>query len=602
MALAVMTARDLLQRQRDFIARQGSGRDFLLQLCPLLDALGRAEELQRQLDALRCEAEAHRAAIATYDSEAGRRLVALGNDVRTMFPSPDPPSTSDDPVRPWYWARFDSIARGSLELRDFALPDDQSDPTVAGKLLPFLRGKLQDILNQVERSGDETPLERSAPLWDRYNEEERQHEYAVRDFHVAAASHAGWSLRRIEYVANLLTRRPTAADVEASGGLDFTPWEPVTRAVNFAVFGTKPREALHFNYERESTELVAVLRKDVDRLCQELDLRLMTTNHATGNRGAQVSAAATTGTVAPTSGGNSDGAPFEEASWETVDNLLPVDALLMTAVPVELRSMRSRLLPPPSFTRLLRIHWQESTYYLGRIGAYTCAVAMSAPGAIARAGAILTLHDAVGRLRPSFTLAVGIAFGKDPSKQSIGDVLVSTQVIPYEHERLQPTGDLHRAPRPEAGMVLLDRLRMLESEDSLAVKMHFGPLLSGEKLVDDAERKAGLFAKHPTAIGGEMEAAGIYAAAERNRLEWAVVKAICDWGDGKKNDDHQELAARNASHVVETLLWRGGLERAMFSPNDRTPSRLAGDEMPEIEVSTTPFFRSPRPGRGRRGG
>ncbi len=271
-----MTARELLQRQRAFIVRQDVARDFLLQLRPFLEALRHDADIGEKLDALRRTAEGHRNAITTYNAEAVLRLVALGNDIRTGFPSPDPPTPSDEPIRPWYWASFDSTAKRSLELTEFSFPDDESDPTVASKLLPFLRGKLRDIANVVERTGDEAPLERSSPLWDRFNEEDRQHQHAVRDLRIQQGSHPGWSLRRLEHVAGLLNRRTTSEELQASGGLDLAPWEPIARAVNYVAFGITPDPPLHVDDERESAVLVAVLRKDVDRLCEDLDMNLPT--------------------------------------------------------------------------------------------------------------------------------------------------------------------------------------------------------------------------------------------------------------------------------------------------------------------------------------
>ena len=73
-----------------------------------------------------------------------------------------------------------------------------------------------------------------------------------------------------------------------------------------------------------------------------------------------------------------------------------------------------------------------------------------------------------------------------------------------------------------------------------------GPILPGEKLVDDAAFKAALLHDHPQAIGGHMEGVGLAAAAVRNGVPWILVKAICDWGDGKKDAKHQPLAAAAA--------------------------------------------------------
>lgn len=603
-----MTALDLLQRQRSFIERQERSRDFTVQLRPFLETLRRNAPIRAHLESLRAEAHRQRAAFVAHDADATQRLVTLGNDIRTMFPCPDPPRSQDEPIRPWEWARFDQLAIQKLELDAFEIPDEQNDQTVSGKLLQFIQGRLRDIANRAQQSGDLEPAERSSVLWNRFNDEERSHEYAVREFHIQERIHAGCALRRTEHVVRLLNYLPTSDELAASGGLDFTPWQPVARAVNYMVFGRKPDPPLDFDYDRESAELFTVIRSDVDRLCEALYLNLSATldaaSSADANADGEREASAEPQPPAATeiwSETNHADPPFEDISLDRVASLLPIDALIMTAVAVEVRAARRRLTPLPGFSRVLRVAWEESTYYIGQIGKYSCAVAMSDAGSVGRSGAVLTLYDAVARLRPSFALAVGIAFGRDATTQRIGDVLISTLVIPYENERVQAAGSIPRAPHPEAGMVLLNRLRTLESEDVLTVKMRFGPLLSGEKLVDDSAFKADLLAKHPTAIGGEMEAAGIYAAAARSRLEWVVIKSICDWGDGSKSDDHQKTAAENASEVVDVLLRRDGLERRVFFPNDGASPRAQLDEMPEVEVSTNPFFRSPRPGRGRRG-
>jgi nucleoside phosphorylase len=84
--------------------------------------------------------------------------------------------------------------------------------------------------------------------------------------------------------------------------------------------------------------------------------------------------------------------------------------------------------------------------------------------------------------------------------------------------------------------------------------LHFGPILSGEKLVDNGNFKKSLFTEFPTAIGGEMEGAGLAAAAERSRHDWIVVKGICDWADGQKSKQHQGFAAASAVSLVRHVL------------------------------------------------
>jgi nucleoside phosphorylase len=86
---------------------------------------------------------------------------------------------------------------------------------------------------------------------------------------------------------------------------------------------------------------------------------------------------------------------------------------------------------------------------------------------------------------------------------------------------------------------------------------HFGLVLSGEKLVNDPEFLKQLRKLEPDAIGGEMEGAGLYVAASEKKVDWILVKAICDWADGSKDDSAQVLAANNAANFVLYALQLG---------------------------------------------
>jgi nucleoside phosphorylase len=159
---------------------------------------------------------------------------------------------------------------------------------------------------------------------------------------------------------------------------------------------------------------------------------------------------------------------------------------------------------------------------------------------------------------------VGIAFGGYTDQLHIGDILVSEQVIPYEIRRADPAGDEYRGPIPEAGPILLNRFTNalgweFKRPDGYVCKVKAGPLLTGDTLLDNLDEKVRLFSEHPTAIGGEMEAAGLYAAASRHEAskEWIVVKAVCDWADGTKKttrDSYHPLAAAVSLSLVKFVL------------------------------------------------
>ncbi len=84
--------------------------------------------------------------------------------------------------------------------------------------------------------------------------------------------------------------------------------------------------------------------------------------------------------------------------------------------------------------------------------------------------------------------------------------------------------------------------------------MHIGPMLSGEKLVDNKAFKKQLLLEFPKAIGGEMEGVGLYATAARRNCEWVVVNGIADWADRSKTEEWQPFAALAAATLVRAVL------------------------------------------------
>jgi nucleoside phosphorylase len=233
-----------------------------------------------------------------------------------------------------------------------------------------------------------------------------------------------------------------------------------------------------------------------------------------------------------------------------------VPIVLLTAVAVERDAVKRRLFPFNNRDSILRVHIGPQTYFLGMFGAYPVALTMCEKGATGRDASILTTNDAISVWNPKAVIMPGIAFGKG-EKQKIADILLATYVIPYEGQRV---GELRifRDPQPVAGLLLSDRFKhaawQFTRPDNYRCAMHRGPLLSGEKLVDDPDFKAELFGQFPQAIGGEMEGYGVAAAAGRAKVEWIVAKAICDWGDGKKDKKHQALAAAAAVSLVHAVL------------------------------------------------
>ncbi|TMR21316.1 hypothetical protein ETD86_15535 [Nonomuraea turkmeniaca] len=109
-------------------------------------------------------------------------------------------------------------------------------------------------------------------------------------------------------------------------------------------------------------------------------------------------------------------------------------------------------------------------------------------------------------------------------------------------------------------MTLLDRCQSARLARD-GPKVHSGVMLSRSLLRNLPTARQKLIDANPDAIGGEMEGIGVYAAAAKEKVDWIVVKSICDWGMSK-NDDWHEIAARNAAEFVRDVLLNGGLDQS----------------------------------------
>ncbi len=237
-----------------------------------------------------------------------------------------------------------------------------------------------------------------------------------------------------------------------------------------------------------------------------------------------------------------------------------IDVVIITANDTELRAAMHKLEPYRPRRSVLLAYIGPETYYLGKFGAYKAVVTKCRMGSIGEGSVILAAQQAQIIWGPRAIIMVGVAFGKDPTKQHLGDVLVASQIVPYEGQRVG-TDLIFRNPIPPSNAVLLNRFEnaptwhfVRPKPDGKACNLQVGPILSGEKLVDDPDFKAWLFKRFPAAIGGEMEGAGLCAVAGRFGVAWILVKSICDWGDGHKQDLYQPLAAAAAVSLVHHVL------------------------------------------------
>jgi len=248
---------------------------------------------------------------------------------------------------------------------------------------------------------------------------------------------------------------------------------------------------------------------------------------------------------------------------EHINALRPaIDLLLVTATEIERDAVLRRLRPIHGRDSILRGTLGPLTYYVGSLGPHGVALMMCRMGSVGSGASRVAVAEACATWALQAVVMAGVAFGADPARQGFGDVLVSSQIISYEEQRVGNRRE-YRGPIAEASRTLIDRFRNVldwsfPRGDGTVCGHTIGPILSGEKLVANTHRKGELLDRFPDAIGGEMEGRGLYASAVDAKVDWILVKGICDWGDETKHNAAQPLAAAAAVDLIWAALSDAG--------------------------------------------
>lgn len=237
------------------------------------------------------------------------------------------------------------------------------------------------------------------------------------------------------------------------------------------------------------------------------------------------------------------------------------DVLLLTATDIETAVVLSTFAPgnePRARQIGDRFYFDLGTLNGTRLMLTQCEMGPNGRGASQQA-----LSKAIPLLKPAAVVMIGIAYGVNDEKQAIGDVLIAKQIMVYGLQRIGTDSEGKQTITPRGDKVssstnLLGLLRAAKPGWKGA-SLTFGTLLSGEKLVDNVDYREQLRQFASEAAGGEMEGEGVYVAcAEAEaKVDWILVKAICDFADGMKHvdkDERQRIAATSAARFVRHAL------------------------------------------------
>ncbi|WP_028980142.1 hypothetical protein [Sporocytophaga myxococcoides] len=255
---------------------------------------------------------------------------------------------------------------------------------------------------------------------------------------------------------------------------------------------------------------------------------------------------------------------YLEQSLEEISKLKnSISFLILTATSIETHHLHLYLKPVNGYDKVIKVFNDKFTFYIGVFGVYQIVhVQCGTMGSISSNSSIITTKEAIDIWDPKAVIMIGIAFGLDEMSQKIGDVLVSESLIPYNVRRVGEQ-TIYRGSHPEAGHILLDRFKSqaknwnFKVDENNKASTIFGPLLSGEELIDNKEYRDQLLSAFRNAKGGEMEGIGVSTASVNKKLEWIVVKGICDFADGNKGknkNQNQNLAAASATSLAHLVL------------------------------------------------
>ena len=246
------------------------------------------------------------------------------------------------------------------------------------------------------------------------------------------------------------------------------------------------------------------------------------------------------------------------------------DTLILTAVSSEIDAL-SELCKRFGIPFKKRSHAFLGSYYdLGLIGfENVIAVRSRSMGPLGYGGSAELASRFQRATGATSVIQLGMAFGVDETTQQIGDVLVSTDVIPYDHRHYRDASSengylvsYESAARMNAAAKTVNALRQFRIENPAAdYNVHFGAILSGAAIVHSSAFRDELLRLVPPGdhriVGGEMEGIGLLGVTKHPI--WCVVKGICDFADANRDriiEKSRVIACRNAADFLLSSMIR----------------------------------------------
>ena len=263
-----------------------------------------------------------------------------------------------------------------------------------------------------------------------------------------------------------------------------------------------------------------------------------------------------------------------ELTEEEKDIVAKTKCILLTANKKEYRAVMSVAIAQlGDKEKYLRVMSNDGSAIciIVKYGQYNAAVMRTGQGADPTRQQLTEIQKII---KAPYVIAIGICYGLDPDKSNLGDIIIGKSIhdISHTHAKSKGKGTKFIHKQRYFGKELCGIFKQHDTyrvTPKATVTIHREPddcLVTETTRVTDPERKKNILDQLPNALGGEMEAAGIFQAAEEGVHkfdEWIVVKAIADWGDEKKPEckPWKKFSAVAAAKYVEHQLKMYKLEK-----------------------------------------
>lgn len=224
------------------------------------------------------------------------------------------------------------------------------------------------------------------------------------------------------------------------------------------------------------------------------------------------------------------------------------DILIITALKEEFMALENKL---PNVLRVSSSSGDSRIYYQSKLktqeGEYNIAI-MPILG-MGRVKATSATKDALMRWDPEYVILVGIAGGFEQSDVNLGDLLISTQIVDYEVQKVEAGKSNYRFEVHRADNRLLNEATILQNSDWLSLiteprpkagktVVKIGPIATGDKVVAKTEFVDTLLSRWSDLKGVEMEAGGVATACfdSTKKPGFFMVRGVSDLANESKND------------------------------------------------------------------